>query len=303
MINIRTMPNIAFPTNGFIAGMAMLACVQAVAAAQADPQLLGCWRLQEQRYVFADGHSGRGNNDCVIEYVAGRATGRCHLGPGQDTSTEHSWTLAQAGVIHLTDVPAPDTTYRIEGDWLITSQDLPPAPAGSQPRPVRTERIAVRDAAACMPRGDQHLRTGKAPSSSLALHAPQGWTVRPDTPAPAVPAMVVGVFTSDSLPQVGVTVVDLFGPETGPLRPADFTALRGMLKDDRELTIRCDEPQRLCAIRQTSDGTKAYQEMFVLRGRLVGVFASGKDSNEKQWREAAGLFAQTLRADNAAPKQ
>jgi hypothetical protein len=238
-----------------------------------------------------------------MEYGAGRQTARCHLGPGQDTTVEHNWALAQPGVTHLTDVSMPDTRFRIEGDWLMTSQDAPAAPAGSPPRPVRTERILVREASGCMPRGDQRLRAGKGPSSSLALHAPQGWTARLDAAQPAMPAMVVGVFTNNSLPQVAVTVVDLFGPDAEAMRPADFAAMRDSLKGDRDLTIRCDEPQRLCAVRQLPDGVKAYQEMFVLRGRPVGVIASGKDSNESQWREAAALFAQALRADNAAPKR
>ncbi|RQP22300.1 hypothetical protein [Piscinibacter terrae] len=284
-------------------GAALLVCLQPAIAADDDPQLLGCWRLQEQRYVFADGHAGRGNNDCVVEYSPGRITGRCHFGAGQDTTTEHTWTLAKPGVIHLTDVSMPDVHYRIEGDWLVSSQDTPAAPAGSQPRPVRAERIAVREGPACMPRGDQHLRSGKGPTSSLALHAPKGWTARPEAQIPAAPGMLVGLFTNDSQHPVVVTVADLLLSDSGPLQPADFGTLRSDAKKDRELTIRCDEPQRLCAIRQSADGFKAYQEVFVLRGRPVMVIASGKDATESQWREAATLFAQTLRADNAAPNR
>jgi hypothetical protein len=297
-------------------------------AQAADPALLGCWRGQHMQVWLADGKHRDQNGDCVVEYDGERARSRCHS-PTADSDRLYAYESRGPGVLRLTAVDATtrkptatwtDISYRIDGQWLITTQRYAKPPAGAKEQPDHIVNLSVRvDTAregACKPRGETGLRVGRLSVSSLALKLPAGW--EPILVDPAADKKLglavnnnffIGAFVPSGTDKAGtppprwVLVLDDFRYGPAPIREKEFVEVKKRF--DREkgtARLTCDLPDRVCAILHISQGAMVYTELVNLQGRVATIHSSNTSTEsaetEDSLRAAARTFVDQLRLDN-----
>ncbi len=307
----------------------LLAVGPAICAAGTDETLLGCWRSQQAQVTLADQSRNDQNGDCVTEYDAEFVRSRCYGASGQ-TETLSAYQRIGQDTLHIT-LLDPSTRqakgtpseirYRVEDDWLLFDRQFPAGGTGArQPRNFKSVSVRVRPDATshtlnCAPRGENKLRTGRAPVSSLALTLPPGWEpllVDPyanESLRLAVnTSLFVGAFvpigTSESQPgpvQMVLVLDDVrYGPN--PIRQKDFPAVKKRFASELGAAkLTCDEQDRACAFLRASAGNQVYTELLNVNGRVAMVISSmvrAQGDALPVLRNSAQAFIARLRADN-----
>jgi hypothetical protein len=293
--------------------------VAGAATAAGDPALQGCWRSQQIRVTLADGSQRDQNGDCVIQYDGTQARSRCHGDKG-DTENVSGYEVGEPGRLRVTPASgAPsELRYRVEDDWLLVERPLSapsPAAAPTGRQPVSLQSVSIRDkGAACQPRGENRLRVGRTPVSSLALTLPAGWEPRLVDPAsdPSLASAVnvnffLGAFVAQAKakddPRPLVIVLDDVRHGPLPVRAAEFAEVKKRFaRELAPIALSCDEPDRACAFLRQDDGTQVYSEMVNVSGRAAMVSATvgrSKTNALPALREAVRVFVERLRQDNA----
>ena len=296
-----------------IAALALGAGWVPLAAAQTP--LAGCWRMQHREDLFSNGNRRDLNIDCVLDYGASRITSRCHL-PGADSERAYAYRVIEPGrmeVIPADKAPAAgsEIAYRIDGEWLVTTQVYGNPVPGKAQRPERTVTLYIRAPAAptCSPRGESGLRVGRSPVSSLAFKAPPGWKpilVDPNNDRELGLAVnhnfFIGAFAPEAAGEhlVGVIVLDDFRYGARPIRKAEFQDVKDRLvKEAPSAQIVCDQPDRICAMLR---GPRlVYTQLVNLRGRVAIIDATGATADagmEPRLIAAGNTFVEQLRRDN-----
>jgi len=299
--------------------VAAACAVAGAAAASGDPALQGCWRSQQIRVTLADGSQHDQNGDCVISYGDAQARSTCHGDKG-DTENVSGYEVIEPGrlrVAPLNGGVSSELRYRIEDDWLLIERPLAAAasaPSGRQP--VSLQSVSVRDkGAACRPRGDNPLRIGRTPVSSLALGVPDGWEPRLVDPASdktLAAAVNVNFFVGAFVPRAGsapakgprplVIVLDDVRHGPLPVRAAEFVEVKKRFaRELAPIELSCDQADRACAFLREADGTQVYSELVNVRGRVAMVSATvGREKADASapLREAVRVFVERIRADN-----
>ncbi|VTV17383.1 MULTISPECIES: hypothetical protein [unclassified Variovorax] len=311
-----------------LAALVLLSSAGAAVAASEDIALRGCWRSQQVRVTLADGTHREQNGDCVIEYDGSRARSTCHGSNGK-TETLSSYVPSGPGQLRVTTLdpvtgqpkgPASELNYRIEDEWLLFERQLPASaqasPTGKQPVSLKSVSIRVSSGTTkgteCRPRGENPLRVGRMPTSSLLLTLPTGWkpwNVDPATDKNLGPAVNSNFFVGAFVPQSAnfgssgpvqfVLVLDdtRYGPI--PVRPAQFADVKkrfiGEMPGSR---LSCDDQDRVCASLRTPNGATTYTELVNLNGRVAMVTAASQNDSIDTLRRYAARFVERLRLDN-----
>lgn len=305
--------------------------ITAIAATDA-PALLGCWRSQQVQVTMADQSHHDQNGDCVTEYDGTKARSRCHSVSG-DTDILSSYEVIEPGRLRVTlldGVPdkarglASELRYSLQGDWMLVERPVvgaaPAGNAGKQPVSIKSVSIRTRpaagnEAAGCKPRGENPLRIGRTPVSSLALTVPPGWEpwlVDPSTDKRLGPAVntsfLIGAFVpkgAKTVPGPSHLVLVLDDVRSGPVavRAAEFAAVKKRFAAELQpAKLVCDLPDRACASLAMPDGSQVYTELLNVRGRVAMVTgtATGADAGAIALvRRSVQSFVEQLRADNA----
>jgi hypothetical protein len=294
-----------------------------VFASAANNSLLGCWRSQQAQFVFANGKQRDQGGDCVLRIDATHFRTLCQQA-GETRESASTYAVVAPGVLRLTPIGTANAQpaelgYKIDGEWLITSRNFDAPTAGVAERPERMTSLAVREASpACAPRGESKTRIGRTPLSSLALQTPSGWTPWLVDPAgdgafaAAVnTSFLIGAFvpagTANPLPSATQWVLVLddtrYGPS--PVRGEEFAAVKLRFANEvGAARLKCDLPDRTCALYRSPEGKLVYTELSYVRGRVVMVSsttASAGAAQEDALRRAVRTFIDQIQKDNAAP--
>lgn len=300
------------------------ALVPAVAAAAGNP-LLGCWRSQHVQFMFANNKQRDQNADCVMRIDATHFRSLCQQA-AEKRENASTYEVLAPGVVRLTStstpaIPPVELHYKMDGEWLITSRKFDAPPAGGTERPERMTSLSIRvEPSACSPRGERKTRIGRTSLSSLDLRTPDGWQpwlVDPAADRSLASAInssfLIGAFVPagtvdpsvSSAPWVLVLDDTRYGPS--PVRTEEFAAVKRRFASELGAArLKCDLPDRTCALLQNSNGKLVYTELSHVRGRVVMVSSTmpvnGANAKaEDALRLAVRSFIDQLRKDNAAP--
>jgi hypothetical protein len=274
--------------------------------------------MQHRQESYVDGNARDLNTDCVFEYEPARVHSRCHV-PNADSERLYAYQVTAPGRMRVTPVdPATQTAgkatseieYRIDADWLITTQRYDASLAAKGKQPERITTLWIRSAAerACKPRGESGLRVGRLSVSSLAFSSvPAGWRpllVDPNNDKSLGAAVnrnfFVGAF-SDLTGRRLVLVLDDFRYGPRPIREAEFAEVRRRFASELGTgRLTCDLPDRACAILR-DERQLVYTELHNLRGRVAVIHATAPTPGpeaEAELRAATQVFVDQLRREN-----
>jgi hypothetical protein len=306
-----------------VALTALCAILAPAVATAADNPLLGCWRSQHVQLTFANSRPRDQNGDCVLRVDATHFRALCQQA-AEKRENASTYEVLAPGVLRLTSISTPTTPpvelhYKLDGEWLITSRKFDVPPAGAAARPERMTSLSIRvEPSACVPRGESKTRIGRTPLSSLALRTPEGWKPWLVDPAadnslgPAVnTSFLIGAFVPAGTTNPAVSAVQLvlvlddtrYGPS--PVRTEEFAAVKRRFANELgSARLKCDLPDRTCALLRNPDGKSVYTELSHVRGRVVMVSSTvvGTDAKaEEVLRRAVRTFMDQLQKDNVGP--
>lgn len=125
----------------------------AVAAADIDPALLGCWRAERVEQTLADGSRWTDVGGCTLEFLPERIVSACTLRSGNQPIT-YTWQVTQPGTYRarITSHPAQpqaegserDYRYAVEGDRLHIITFPQTAQPALMSRAIRVESTSVK---------------------------------------------------------------------------------------------------------------------------------------------------------------
>ena len=272
--------------------------------------------MQHRQERFADGRTRDVNTDCVFEFEVARVWLRCHV-EGADSERRFTYNLTKPGRIRLAPLDkatgkargaASEIPYRLEPPWMITTQANENTTSAAAPQPQATTTLWIRESrdAPCKPRGDNGLRVGNSPVSSLAFsQPPPGWKpvlVDPQKDPQLGEAVnrnfFIGAFSSGT---AGVILLDDFRYGPRPIREAEFAEVRKRFAAElANARLTCDERDRVCALLREGPQV-VYTELVNLRGRVAVVHAAAPAANPKSQQNvvaAARTFVEQLRREN-----
>lgn len=301
----------------------------AAVSARADPALMGCWRTQAQRQVFADGTSRVSNTGCALEYQPLALRVAC---PGQPRRA-HDLEVLRPGRYAARPVagpgkppgPAREADYQVEAEWLSLSEELPPTPEGRPPGPIRLESVLVRApppaGGACLPLDTSAVRAGASPPSAVALSPLPGWAsvLKDKGELPRVRDAVKGSFligvyvpegqlaaANEDLSRASAFLVASDDPRGGaePLRPAAFPGVKAALRKElARMEVSCETERAICFDLPSSAAAGEERPRlsagFVnVKGRLVVLHASAVGAGHEAPRRLLTQAIERLLADN-----
>jgi hypothetical protein len=303
----------------------LLTCAAAAVAGARDEAVLnGCWRSQQVRILMSDESLMDLNNDCVTEYMPGRARLSCQ---GSKQVMKALWRVEVPAPGQMTITPIDKTgkptggksqsmRFAIQDDWLLIDRDVvvDPVIGHTAKHAVNVKTVSLHEKAGCAPRGDTGFRGGHGSVSSLALALPEGWTAARADPvkdkdlATAVGSNIfIGRFQragagGDADPAVTVLVTDSVQDGAVPVRADGFAGDKQRFAADLvPPRLSCDLPDRACGTPAPPEGMQAYTELLNVRGRVARVTATTPDAPGAQelLRKSVEAFVEQLRKDNA----
>lgn len=125
----------------------------AVAAADIDPALLGCWRAERVEQTLADGSRWTDVGGCTLEFLPERIVSACVLRPGNQPIT-YTWQVTQPGTYRARITAHPtqpqavgserDYRYAVDGDRLYITTYPQTAQPALMSRAIRVESTSVK---------------------------------------------------------------------------------------------------------------------------------------------------------------